>query len=160
MTRHLSLARRILRRSRDSEGNTLIETAIVLPLLLLVTLAVVDFGALFYVDLALENGVSQAARYGVTGNVMTGLTREQSIMTTMRQATPTLTIADSAFAFSYLAPGSSVWASGPAPPGDIEMVTVNYTWKIITPLIQPFFKNGQINFTVQSSMQTESLFQQ
>jgi Flp pilus assembly protein TadG len=123
----------------------------------LVTFGIVDFGALFYVNLALENGVSQAARYGVTGNVMTGLTREQSVIAAMRQATPTLTIADSAFSFSYLAPGTTVWTSGVAPPGDIEMVTVNYTWQIMTPVIQPFFTNGQVNFTVQSSMLTESV---
>jgi hypothetical protein len=37
------------------------------------------------------------------------------------------------------------------------MVTVNYTWQIMTPVIQPFFTNGQVNFTVQSSMLTESV---
>jgi Flp pilus assembly protein TadG len=156
MTRFLS-RRRVFTRLRNSEGANLIEAAILTPLLLLVTFGIVDFGALFYVNLALENGVSQAARYGVTGNVMTGLTREQSVIAAMRQATPTLTIADSAFSFSYLAPGATVWTSGVAPPGDIEMVTVNYTWQIMTPVIQPFFTNGQVNFTVQSSMLTESV---
>ena len=135
------------------------ETAIVLPLLLLVTLAVVDFGALFYVHLALQNGVSQATRYGVTGNVMPGLTLENSIMTAMRQSTPNLTLNDSAFVFSHLTPGGTVWVGGTAAPGDIERVTVNYNWQIMTPMIRPFFTNGQINFSVQSSMKTESRFQ-
>jgi Flp pilus assembly protein TadG len=156
MTRFLS-RRRVFTRLRNAEGANLIEAAVLTPLLLLVTFGIVDFGALFYVNLALENGVSQAARYGVTGNVVAGLTREQSVMAAMRQATPTLTIADSAFSFSYLAPGATVWTSGVAPPGDIEMVTVNYTWQIMTPVIQPFFTNGQVNFTVQSSMLTESV---
>jgi TadE-like protein len=157
MTRHLS--RRVFRRLSDSEGNTLLEAAIITPLLLLVTFAVIDFGALFYVNLALQNGVSLATRYGVTGNVMPGLTLENSIMTAMRQNTPNLTLDDSAFVFSHLTPGGTVWLGGTAAPGDIERVTVNYNWQIMTPMIRPFFTNGQINFSVQSSMKTESKFQ-
>ena len=157
MTRYLS--RRVFRRLSDSQGNTLLEAAIITPLLLLVTFAVIDFGALFYVNLALQNGVSQATRYGVTGNVMPGLTLEDSIMTAMRQSTPTLTLDDSAFVFSHLTPGGTVWIGGTAAPGDIERVTVNYNWQIMTPMIRPFFTNGQINFSVQSSMKTESKFQ-
>jgi Flp pilus assembly protein TadG len=158
LSRHLS--RRVFSRLSDSEGATLLEAAIVLPLLLLVTFAIIDFGALFYVHLALQNGVSQATRYGVTGNVMPGLTVESSIMTAMRQSTPTLTLADSAFAFSHLTPGATVWIGGSAAPGDIEKVTVNYNWQIITPMIRPFFTNGEINFSVESAMKTESRVQQ
>ena len=157
LSRHLS--HRVFRRLSDSEGATLIEAAIVLPLLLLVTFAIIDFGALFYVHLALQNGVSQATRYGVTGNVMPGLTRDNSIIAAMRQNTPTLTLADTAFVFTHLSPGGAVWVGGSGAPGDVEKVTVNYNWQIITPLIRPFFTNGEINFSVESSMKNESLFQ-
>ena len=153
------LSRRVFRRLSDSQGNTLLEAAIITPLLLLVTFAVIDFGALFYVNLALQNGVSQATRYGVTGNVMPGLTLENSIMTAMRQSTPNLTLNDSAFVFSHLTPGGTVWVGGTAAPGDIERVTVNYNWQIMTPMIRPFFTNGEINFSVESSMKNESKFQ-
>ena len=57
-----------VRRLRDTAGTSIVEAAIITPLLLLLTLSIVDFGALFYVYLALENGVSQATRFGVTGN--------------------------------------------------------------------------------------------
>jgi Flp pilus assembly protein TadG len=153
------LSRRVFRRLSDSEGNTLLEAAVITPLLLLVTFAIIDFGALFYVHLALQNGVSQATRYGVTGNVMPGLTQQNSIMTTMRQSTPTLTLDDSAFVFSHLSPGGTVWVGGIGAPGDIDKVTVNYTWQIMTPMIRPFFTNGQINFSVESSMKSESKLQ-
>ena len=62
--------RRILRRLRDTSGTSIVEAAIITPLLLLLTLSIVDFGVLFYVYLALENGVSQATRFAVTGNLM------------------------------------------------------------------------------------------
>ena len=76
------------------------EAALITPLLLMLTLSMIDFGVLFYrVAGALENGVSQATRCGVTGNSSPGLSREDSIKVAMRNATPTLTIPDGAIAF-------------------------------------------------------------
>jgi Flp pilus assembly protein TadG len=48
----------------------MLEAALITPLLLLLTLSIIDFGAMFYVYLALENGASLATRYGITGRVM------------------------------------------------------------------------------------------
>ena len=55
-----------IRRLRGDSGQSLLEAAFITPLLLLLTFAIVDFAALLYVHLALQNGVSQASRYGVT----------------------------------------------------------------------------------------------
>ena len=148
----------IRRRLKSSRGTQLLETALVLPLLLLITFSIIEFGAMFYAYLALENGVSQATRYGVTGAVSGSLSRQDSIKAAMRDATPTLTIADSAFTFDYLPQGGSTWLSGPGGPGDIEKVTINYTWDFMTPLIRPFFTNGQIQMQVSSSMKNEGRF--
>jgi Flp pilus assembly protein TadG len=150
---------------RDASGATLIEAAIITPLLLMLTFSIVDFGALFYVYLALENGVSQAARYGITGQLMddpahpgTPLSRDDSIKTAMRDATPNLTLADSAFTFSHMAPGAGAWAAGSGGPGELTKVTVDYTWDVMTPVMRPFFTGGQIHFTVDSSMKDEPKF--
>jgi Flp pilus assembly protein TadG len=143
----------------------MLEAAIITPLLLLLTFSVVDFAALFYVYLALENGVSQASRYGVTGNLMPDpanpgntLSEMASMETAMRQATPTITLADSAFTFNYMSPGTTTWSSGTGGPGDIAKVTVNYTWNIMTPLLRPFFAGGRINLQVESAMKNEPRF--
>ena len=119
-------------RWKSSRGANLVEMAVVLPLLLLLTFAIVDFSMLFYAYLSLENGVSLATRYGVTGQQMNDpdnpgnlLSREDSIKVAMRQATPGLVIDDSAFTFDHLAGG--VWTAGSGGPGDISRVTVNYT---------------------------------
>ena len=55
---------------RDSRGNNLVEAAIVTPLMLFLTFSIIDFATLFYAYLALENGVSQATRFAVTGNLL------------------------------------------------------------------------------------------
>jgi len=156
---------RRLARLRGSRGTSLIEAAIITPLLFLLTFAIVDFAAMFYVYLALENGVSLATRYAVTGNVMTdpsgnALSRTASIMSAMRQSTPTLTIDDSAFTFSHMPPGAAGFVAGTGAPGDIEKVTVRYDWNLLTPLLLPFFPSGKISFAVDSAMKNEPKFEQ
>jgi Flp pilus assembly protein TadG len=155
MRRHLRAA---IRRLRRSEGANLIEAAIVLPALVLVTFATIDFAVVLFAYLALQNGVSQATRYAVTGNVNPGSTREASIRSAMRQSTPTLTIADADITFSHMPIGGGSWSGGTGAPGTIEKVTVNYTWHIISPLIRPFFTNGQIRLQAESAMKNEPPF--
>ena len=107
MTLMANLRRRRLGRLRSARGSTLIEAALITPLLLLLTFSIVDFGALLYIYLSLESGVSQATRFAITNTATPGMTREQSIMAAMRTATPTLTLPDSAFTFSFMPPGAS-----------------------------------------------------
>jgi TadE-like protein len=143
---------------KSSKGANLVETAMVIPLLLLLTFAIIDFSTVLYIYLTLANGVSQATRYAVTGqqmndpnNVGQKLSREESVKGAMRAATPTLSISDSCFQFYNLTKSSS----GAGGPNDVIRVTVNYDWRSFTPLIRPFF-NGQITLTVQSTMKNES----
>jgi Flp pilus assembly protein TadG len=144
----------------------MVEAAVMTPLLLLLTFGIVEFAGLFYAYLALENGVSQATRFAVTGNAAddpanpgTPLSREGSIIAITRQATPTLTLEDGAFSFSHMSPGSTSWVSGTGGPNDIEKVTVTYTWKFFTPLFRPFFPDGEFVVTVASAMKNEGRFE-
>jgi hypothetical protein len=140
-----------------------VEAAIITPLLLLITFSIVDFGALFYVYLALENGVSSATRYAVTGNAMNGpsgtpLNRVDTIKAAMREATPTLNIPDTAFSFQHMPVGGTAFVGGVGGPNEIEKVTVDYTWTVLTPVLRPFFTSGQIRFVVESTMKNEGRF--
>jgi hypothetical protein len=156
--------RRVHKRLRhlltDARGTELVEAAFVTPLLLLLTFSIVDFGSILYCYLALENGVSQATRFAVTGNVMPGLSRVDSIKTAMRNATPTLTIPDEAFSFTHMPAGGSGWTGGAGGPGDVGKVTVTYTWTGITPLLRPLFPGGRVTMRVESAMKNESLWEE
>lgn len=161
MTRHV--ARRIFKLLEDVSGANFIEAALVTPLLLLLTFGIIDFATLCYEYLAIENGVSQATRFVVTGRQMSDPTnpgtffnRQDSIKAAMRTATPTLTIPDGAFSFAHMAPGGGSWVSGVGGPGDIEKVTINYSYTPMTPLLRPFFTGGHINFRIDSTMKNES----
>lgn len=157
---------RLVARLGDAAGANLIEAALVTPLLLLLTFSIVDFASLFYVYLALENGVSQASRYGVTGNQMADpdeegevLSREESIRTAMREATPTLTIEDEAFTFSHLPVGETAWLGGAGGPNDVAKVTVRYAWTPYTPLVSRLFADGRLDLMVESAMKNERRFE-
>ena len=149
---------RLVRRLKDSRGANIVEMALVLPLLFLLTFSIVDFASLFYVYLALENGVAQAGRFGVTGNVSGELSREDSIRLAMRDATPTLTIQDGDFTFSHMAPGGVNWLAGTGNPSDISKVKVTHTWALMTPFIREFFADGRITIAVESAMLNEPRF--
>jgi Flp pilus assembly protein TadG len=156
------MASRFRQRLRDDSGTSMVEAALITPLLLLLTFAIVDFGAVFYAYLALENGVSLATRYAVTGNKMddpmnpgTPLSREATIKAAMRQATPTLTIADNQMSFAHRAPGAGAWVAGVGGPGELEKLSVSYTWTFMTPVVAAFFTNGQLSLQVDSAMKNE-----
>jgi hypothetical protein len=159
-------APRTIRHLLDQRGTNLVEAALITPLLLLVTFAIIDFASLFYVRLALENGVSQATRYGITGNLAddpanpgTPLSRDASILNALRQSTPTLTIPAASVTFSHLDPGGAAWLAGSGGPGAIEKVSVSYTWRPVTPLLVPFFPGGRLDLQVESMMKNEGRFQ-
>ena len=141
---------------RDRSGANLLEAAIITPLLMLLTFSICDFATLFYVYLALENGVTQATRAGVTGS--TG-SREGALKAAMRDATPTLTIPDGAFTFSHMPPGGAAWVSGAGGPDDIDKMTVDYPWSLITPPLRPFFTGGTVHIRVESSRKNEWKFE-
>src|SRR5437870_11614873 len=123
---------------RSSCGTALAETGIIITLLIPLTFAVLDFAGILYAFQAMQNGVSQATRFAVTGNYGTdasgaALPRDASIRQAMRAATPGFQIADNAFTF-YNVSKVTPDTGGPT---DIIRVTVSYSWQLLTPLLLP-----------------------
>ena len=130
------------------------EAALALPLLLVVTFAIIDFSWFLSSYMALQNGVSEAARYGITGNEMPGQTRTESIKAVMRSATPTLQIADQDFTFSHLVGNN--WVNGVGGPGEIERLRVTYTHEVL--VFKPLFPGGRVTLRAESAMKNEARF--
>ena len=161
MTPHSRLRTRIAR-LRGERGNSMIEAALITPMLLIMTFAILDFSMILYTWLTLESGVSQATRYAITGNVSGGMSREESIKAAFRNATPTLNVPDGAFSFSHMSGGGGGWTGGAGQPNDIEKVTVTYTYDlmVLQLLMGPLFNTRDITFTVESAMKNEGAFVQ
>jgi hypothetical protein len=148
-------AMKLSRVIREAKGQSMLEAALMLPLLLTITFAIIDFGVLFSVNLALESGVSQAARYGMTGRFEDGMTREESMLSLMRAVTPTLDINDTNVQFSHLSGGN--WVSGVGGPGAIQRISVSYTHRVL--VLTPLFPGGQITLRAESTMKNEERFE-
>jgi hypothetical protein len=74
----------------------------------------------------------------------------------MRQATPTLTIPDTAFAFSHMPEGATAWTGGSGGPSDLAKISVTYTWNFVNPMLWAFFPGGHITLNVESAMKNEA----
>jgi hypothetical protein len=85
------------------------------------------------------------------GNAGSSLSREDSIKSAMRQATPTMSIADDEFTFYNITTG----ASGTGGPNDIIRVTVDHDWKLLSPVLWPFFAADKIRITASATMKNE-----
>ena len=55
---------------RNTSGQSLVEFAIVLPLLLLVFFGIFEFGRFYFTKLTLQHAVREATRFAITGNVL------------------------------------------------------------------------------------------
>jgi Flp pilus assembly protein TadG len=139
----------------SEDGVTLIEFVPVLMIFLLLTFAIFDFGHLFYVELEVQTALQEAARYGSTGNHLpnpadptTNLSRVQSIINTFESDAPGITV--TSITVSSLNGGST--AGGP---GDLLTVSATITMPVMTPLIAPFFHDGQYSYTATTTVMNE-----
>ena len=147
---------------KSTQGQALVETAMVFVLLLMLTFAIFDFSSIFYAYLALEHGLGQATRYASTGqqkqviDPITGmpvtLDRNASIRRAMQDATPTLDLSTASYTFTNITTPAGDPTGGP---GDIIKISVAYDWRIVTPLISPLFPSGKITLTVTASAKNE-----
>ena len=141
---------------RATEGQGLVELALILPMFLILIFATIDFGHLFWVELTLQNAVRQAARYAITGNHLPdpskpghNLSRVGSIIQVAQQTAVGLDVSN--LQISSLTGGTGS-AGGP---GDTMTVSLTTSMPLITPLVGKFFKNGVYTFTVSVTMRNE-----
>ena len=145
--------------SRRAPGQALVEAGVGIVCLLLLTFSIIDAAMLFFAYLTLENGVSEATRFAVTGrqasdphNPAGSLSREDSVKLVMRDSTPGITIADGEFSFYDV----TRQRSGAGGPNDVIQVTVTHPWQLISPMLWPFVGNrGVITLRVSSTMKNE-----
>ena len=129
------------------KGQTLVEFALMLPILLLIAVVVFDLGRAIYYYSTIHNAAREGARYGVV---------YPDDVSGMRNTTRN-------FAFGMGLALSNVTA-GPGPneiidffPNPTVRVTVSYSFSPATPVVAWFIPGGQITLTSQATMRTEKL---
>ena len=133
-----------------------------------------DLGIMFYVNLTMQHAVREGTRYAVTGrhdlDPGGGLSRRAALIQEIRNQSmglydknlyprkdPTIKVIDTSNTFNNYTSGTRQTGD----PGKVDetiVVSLTYTWPLITPILRPFFKDGMYTFTVRSTMKNEPVF--
>ena len=65
---------------RNKDGSTTLEFAFVSIPLFAMTIGVIEFAIILFINSSLESGVIEASRYAITGNTTPGITREEKVV--------------------------------------------------------------------------------
>jgi len=153
-------------RLRDDGGHSLVEFALVAPIFLLLMFGVIDFAAMFFVNLTMLHAVRVGTRYAVTGQSSAGKDRMASLIQTVRDNSyglydqnihtpkdPQVSVINPSQVSFTNYQGTAVTQPGNA--NDVIIVSLTYTWPLLTPVLSPFFPGGY-TFTAKSTMKNES----
>lgn len=141
---------------RNTSGQSLVEFAIVLPLLLLVFLGIFEFGRFYFTKLTLQHAVREATRFAIMGNVLadpeTGdpMDRVNSIVRVILDNTKNLDVD---------LDGVTITPADGGGPEDIVRVRVDFQYDLTVPLIQNIVPDGHVNFSFSTAMRNEAFYE-
>ena len=152
---HFRFTRRFAPMIVESEGTTIIEYAIVLPIFLILWLGIIELSLIMYAASVLEGATNVAAREGKTGYFPNGQGRQSYIYGLLGQQAAGLldpnqiTITTTAYS-NFTEVGQGGGTPGLGNPGDIVLYTASYPWPMIF-LLQGLLSDGQGAFSLTST---------
>jgi type II secretory pathway pseudopilin PulG len=154
----------------NGKGQTTVEFALVAVLLLTILFAIVDLSVLFYVERTVQEAVREGARYAITGQRTETLNRRQSMQKVIEEASrgllyqnklpekdPTVCvlIPSETRNFSNYSGYRCEPIGDTGGPNDILVVSLTYSWPLMTPFVKPFFNGDTYTFTTRVTMKNE-----
>ena len=145
------------RPARHERGGTLVEFALVAPLVILLIMAALELAIMFWVNLTLQHAVREGARYAVTGQG--GAQREQLAMQRIveqsmglyQRVQPVLSINRVEAAARPAPLPSGMLGAG----GEMLLLQIDGAWPVASPLLQPWL--GTVyRFRVAATMRNEA----
>ena len=70
---------------RQTNGTAMLELAMITPVLLLMLAGTIEYAMMTFAGTLLEGGLREASRFGITGHIPQGMTREQRIAQIVNQ---------------------------------------------------------------------------
>ncbi|MFL9898099.1 TadE/TadG family type IV pilus assembly protein [Paraburkholderia fungorum] len=167
VTRNASRPKSAQRNTRKERGVATVEFALIAPVLFLLLCIAMDLGVALWVNLTMQYAVREGARYSVTGqsNLDPNATNQQRYLAIVQA------IKDSSMGlYTLVSPSYVITINGATQtyntqtsystgmfgnPGDIVVLQINCIWPLLTPLVKPFFANGNFSFSVAATMRNE-----
>lgn len=137
---------------RPDAGSTLLEYALVAPMIALVFMGVLDFGRYYFSKITLEHAVHEATRFAVTGNELDDplsgdpMSRVESIKRVILEQASDLDLDVDRLVVDPADGGG---------PGQVVTVTGGFTFDFLTPGIRAMVPGGTQDFIVSTSMRNE-----
>ena len=125
---------------KNQKGQSLVEFAIILPVVLLLLMGIIEFGMMFNSYLTIQNVAREGARLGIVGG------SDIEIKTLIRDISPNLTPGDLTV---NLTP-----AEGSRKSGETLKVSIDYNYHMTVPIISALFNNA-IVLKAQTSMRLQ-----
>ena len=154
MSARIPMAIRRLR--RDQGGATIVEFALIFPVFILAVFGIIETAMVLFISSSIEAAVLEASRFGATGSLPPGVSREDRVLEIVGEKTYGLVDLDQAdiqtlvyASFDDIGQpepftdvnGNGVWdadmgAAGLGGPSDVVVYRVSYDWGVMTPLIR------------------------
>jgi Flp pilus assembly protein TadG len=125
---------------KNQKGQSLVEFAIILPIILLLLMGIVEFGMMLNSYLTIQNVTREGARLGIVGG------SDVEIKTLITTISPNLTPADLTV---NITPSEASRNSG-----DTLTVSVTYNYHMTVPIISALFNNLMV-LRAQTSMRLQ-----
>ena len=129
----MGINRRNTVRNQNTGGQALVEFAFVLPILLLLMVAIIDFGILFYSQMAVSNAAWEGARAGAT--IVDPSQGDQEIIGAVHSAAYGLDISRLTIDIDPAQDEPPRNQSFPAPRGESLTITVIYNIELTFPQV-------------------------
>jgi PKD domain/TadE-like protein len=143
-----------LRRPRHRRGQSVVEFALVLPIILVLIAGAIDVGRLFFGYVTIENAAKEGAFYGATNPTCdiskAGCVDPQNVTWRLGQDLSGLTGTSSSF--RCLSPSGTVKTTSTCAEGDTYEVSVSYPFGLITPIASSIVGNSLTLRATESSI--------
>jgi Flp pilus assembly protein TadG len=153
-------------RLRKSRGTTIVEFALVLPMMVMLFMLILEFGRYSFVQHTLQFATREGVRLALVGRTLTGpsgtpLSRQASIVKRIQDcaapavAPGSLVISIYPVNPDYTDPGGWLGTQDPGLPGSYMRVRTQYDLRFITPIIGSLVTGGHILVQAQATYRNE-----
>jgi TadE-like protein len=151
---------------RNSRGVTIIEFAVVLPLLFALVLSIVDFGMYFFIQHTIQFATREGVRFALVGRTLNDsngnpLSREASIIQTIDQYAAIavrpqeLQISIFPVKDDFTDPDDWKDTQDAGQSGSYMRVKTRYDYTFVTPLIRALVPDGKLAIRAQATYRNE-----
>lgn len=141
----------------NRDGATIIEFAIIAPMLFLMIMGIIEFALIMYASSVVENATAAGSRFGITGSSYSGDDRSAYIKGSIQRLSAGMLNEDNVVIKRTIYNNFGGVSSSTANPQDgafgcanqAVLYDVSYNWNLFTPMIAYFFDDGK--FVIKSS---------